>query len=275
MPTIVAAVWKFRSWTKRRSAAPSSQFDFSNVEKGTVEKNIFRVSLADNKVGKPDKAVLLPPVPPTPSVGWTPQIRSVNLPRSGVAVPPIAVKPATRSPQNNEERDRSPPPKYRAAAYADLPLPPLPPIAPSLVVPPPTPPASKKLRVAVTAAPRETFDIPPIPSPRTISSGFLSAAAARTPRTSFSARFSPNPLPRLMVVATTFTPTMEDELSIRTGETLRLLEQFEDEWCLVQRVGRADAEKGVIPRFCPKERPHVSPQRVTTSTFTFGQPWRK
>jgi len=52
---------------------------------------------------------------------------------------------------------------------------------------------------------------------------------------------------------------MEDELSLSVGETVRLLEEYEDDWCLVQRVGRIDAEKGVAPRFCLSERLEVVP----------------
>ena len=60
-----------------------------------------------------------------------------------------------------------------------------------------------------------------------------------------------------MTVVYTFVPTLADELSIKLGETIRLIEEYEDEWCLVQRVGKPDAEKGVIPRFCHQERPEV------------------
>lgn len=53
---------------------------------------------------------------------------------------------------------------------------------------------------------------------------------------------------------------MDDELYISVGETVRLLEEYEDDWCLVQRVGRIDAAKGMVPRFCLSERPEVVPQ---------------
>lgn len=60
-----------------------------------------------------------------------------------------------------------------------------------------------------------------------------------------------------MDVATTFMPSLDDELSIVLGETIRLLEEYEDQWCLVQRVGRKDADKGIVPRFCLVERPEI------------------
>jgi len=62
-----------------------------------------------------------------------------------------------------------------------------------------------------------------------------------------------------MSVGHAFDPSMEDELSVTVGETVRLVEEYEDEWCLVQRVGRLDAERGVIPRFCLVERAEVVP----------------
>jgi len=60
--------------------------------------------------------------------------------------------------------------------------------------------------------------------------------------------------PRLVTVVNSYNPTQPDELFIKVGETLRLLEEFKDGWCSVQRVGRIDAEKGVAPRFCLEER---------------------
>lgn len=77
-----------------------------------------------------------------------------------------------------------------------------------------------------------------------------------------------------MVVATLYAPTLSDELPVRLGETIRMIEEYEDEWCLVQRVGRTH-ERGVVPRFCLTERQEVIPrtgQRISigllqTSTF--------
>jgi len=82
---------------------------------------------------------------------------------------------------------------------------------------------------------------------------------------SFSSRISSRmsigakKLPRLMTVAALYIPSMSDELPVRLGETIRMIEEYEDEWCLVQRVGRTD-ERGVIPRFCLAERQEVIPR---------------
>ena len=100
----------------------------------------------------------------------------------------------------------------------------------------------------------------PIPSPRTSSYGaYAPDSAWKTPATSRprSKSIGGKRFPRLMVVTCTFVPSLADELAIKVGETLRLVEEYEDEWCLVQRVGKPDAEKGVIPRFCLQERPEI------------------
>ncbi len=78
-----------------------------------------------------------------------------------------------------------------------------------------------------------------------------------------------------MLVSTSFKPTRDDELAVRAGEALRVLKEFEDEWCLVQRVGSADAEKGVVPRFCLVDRPRVTKGRPSLSVLTFNGARRK
>jgi hypothetical protein len=73
-----------------------------------------------------------------------------------------------------------------------------------------------------------------------------------------------------MQVTSSFEPSRSDELSLRVGETLRLIKEFEDEWCLVQRVGPPDAEKGVVPSCCLVERPHIIKNRATFSGLAFN-----
>ncbi|EKM55023.1 uncharacterized protein PHACADRAFT_183876 [Phanerochaete carnosa HHB-10118-sp] len=62
-------------------------------------------------------------------------------------------------------------------------------------------------------------------------------------------------LPRLMVVVSTYVPSLPDELHIAVGEPLRMHDEYEDEWCLVQRMVGSDEERGVVPRFCLQEVP--------------------
>jgi len=78
-----------------------------------------------------------------------------------------------------------------------------------------------------------------------------------------------------MLVTIPFEPTRDDELAVRTGETLRLIKEFEDEWCLVQRVGRPDEEMGVIPCFCLVDRPPTIKNRMTLSGLTVNVAGRK
>ena len=65
-----------------------------------------------------------------------------------------------------------------------------------------------------------------------------------------------------------YIPSLSDELSIRLGETIRMIKEYEDEWCLVQRAGRTD-ERGVIPRFCLTERQEIIP-RITGKRISGG-----
>jgi len=74
-----------------------------------------------------------------------------------------------------------------------------------------------------------------------------------------------NAMPRLMTVVNSFIPTLEDELSIQIGDTVRLIEEFHDGWALVQRIGLMDAPKGVVPRTCITDRERSSP------TFNLGR----
>ncbi|KAA1469227.1 hypothetical protein DENSPDRAFT_878753 [Dentipellis sp. KUC8613] len=281
---IAIVAWKVYTCRKRKATrAPSSQINISIAEKGLSEKQAFHLDLTDDDVKDikaPNKATLLPAVPQTPSVGWVPQVRTVYQP-GPLAPLPSAVKPPSRSPRNNatsvqpnqeELGRRSPPPNYRTATTTSLPPPPPPPsTALPSVPPPPTPPASRKQSPPPSLViPRDTFDLPPVPvvSPRTTSMGQPKTPTVRTPKSAISSLFSvksSSSLPRLMDVASTFTPSREDELAVRVGEVLRLLEEFEDEWCLVQRVGPVDAEKGVIPRFCLQERRRTAPHRRFTN----------
>lgn len=71
-------------------------------------------------------------------------------------------------------------------------------------------------------------------------------------------------LPRLMTVVNTFVPNLDDELPIKVGETVRMLEEFRDGWCTVQYVGKFDAAKGAVPRICLRERRSIVPVRKSS-----------
>ncbi|KAI9508445.1 hypothetical protein F5148DRAFT_905578 [Russula earlei] len=235
----------------------------------------------------------LPPAPPYDShVGWVPQIRSVTLP-SGVTVPPVAVTAPERSPDLQSDHPPtpnsgpalspvpSPPPVYRVLGVHPVPVTPTPPASDVIDVPPT--PLRLNLSSPSTVAPtpvRETFDLPPVPSPGpspapTTTTFSQASARSASPRMGLATIFSQKSLPILMLVTSPFKPTRNDELSVRTGDTVRLIKEYEDEWCLVQRVGRPDAEKGVVPRFCLTERPSIIKHRTTFTTFPFKGVRRK
>ncbi|KAI0053956.1 hypothetical protein FA95DRAFT_1568282 [Auriscalpium vulgare] len=283
--------WKIRASYRRKYRAAKGPV---LVEKRKSEKNVYPITLADsNDLSAPHKAVLVPVVSTNPGVGWTPQIREVTLP-NGLMVPPVAVTATPRTATEFGISPKSaqlnydwtpPPPTYGSALLTNIPAPPPPPQQELPDVPPPTPvvASSKSKALSVKVAPKDTFEVPPIPSPSPRSASITASfstnpAVSHGAQTSFGASFPGvgNALPRLMTVVTDFAGTRDDELAIRAGETLRLLEEFEDQWCLVQRVGRSDAEKGVIPRFCLSEREQfVEKQRRTMHNFAFTGVKRK
>jgi hypothetical protein len=266
--------WRIRaSWKhyKTRTAPARLSIAYNRWEKPTL------VSLVNARnFDEPRKATWQPHVPSSP-IDWATQVRCVKLPL-GVALPPAAVTVPNRSPVYQEEYPPtprsgpsvppfpSPPPTYRALGLQNIPRPPTPRDTTGTVMPPPTP-MSRKYSEPVSTPLRSSFDLPPVPSPRSASFN-TSTTVTPAPRTTLAAVFAPKALPRLMLVSTTFQPSRDDELAVRAGETLRLLKEFEDEWCLVQRVGRPNAEKGVVPRFCLVDRPRTIKGRVSLSGLT-------
>lgn len=66
-------------------------------------------------------------------------------------------------------------------------------------------------------------------------------------------------LPRLMTAINRFTPTLNDELALQVGDTVRIIDEYRDGWCLVQHVGRMDSPQGVVPVVCLQERKRIVP----------------
>lgn len=193
---------------------------------------------------------------------WVPQLRA------NVVIPPTA--PRTTKAKQNWEKNLA---KFIAPqknAYGrtkvdsgavEIPItrvmPPIPEKLPVVVLPP-TP-----MKLASLESPLITPDSRSnLLSPR--SSSFdnpinqkLNAAASVVP---MSDRLAQEKLPRLMTVTTTFAPTLTDELPISMSETVRLIQEYADEWCLVQRVGKSDDVKGIIPRSCISELKEMAPR---------------
>jgi SH3 domain-containing protein len=276
-------IWQLRVIYMRGKArtASTARTRFS-LAYGINEKPAF-VSFADaTEDDSPRKSGLLEPAPYDPYARWKPLIRSVTLP-SGVTVPPVAVTHPERSLKVHDELPptpnsglslsplASPPPAYRILGLHTIPIPDPPPESEYASIPPPTPMRRSPGRTISTPV-RESFDLPPVPSPSPRSASFKAITdihAAPTPhRARLASLGSSKSLPRLMAVTTSFDPARHDELRLRAGDTLRLIREFDDEWCLVQRVGLPNAEKGVVPRFCLSERPRLKDYvRFSNSIF--------
>jgi hypothetical protein len=259
---ILAVVfWKIRVWRRRRQNAASNLIHANEKQAGFgAAETRIDLEAAIVHTEKPSKALLLTPPVASSGVGWVPQLKpNLALPepakqRSHHAKKAWETNLAKLIAPATSNRSDSPPsyissidPTFPSA----MPPPPPMPLSPPGQALPPTPPVTLKLN----------FDgIVPPPTQRPVMSP---SAADPNPivarRLSSSSRKSERKLPRLMNVSDAFEPSGEDELSLTVGETVRLLEEYEDEWCSIQRVGRIDAEKGVVPRFCLSERPEVVP----------------
>ncbi|KAF7778994.1 hypothetical protein Agabi119p4_3339 [Agaricus bisporus var. burnettii] len=68
--------------------------------------------------------------------------------------------------------------------------------------------------------------------------------------------------PKLMTVINTFTPTLNDELPLTISDTVLMIEEFKDGWCTVQYLGKDNAAKGAVPRFCLQEHSAVSSHKI-------------
>ncbi|TDL24896.1 hypothetical protein BD410DRAFT_66665 [Rickenella mellea] len=306
-------------WRHKRLAASRSAYEHRNVlveKRSSLTKELY---LGDFQLGHgryPSKAVLLPPVPPTPdlSVGWKPQIRATEIHPSAIPGPKPAKKRASRCPRIKEKfrqtmsslsNQMTPPPSYIIANRSSplsvngppssaprmQPLPPFPPPESSLPEPPsditPEPESRLQPKSFLTLSVIPTPEAAPAPmvSPMRIDSNKAASAPAdiKGPKSggsvtssSFSSSghsstsSSSRRLPRLVKVVNTFPPSQPDELKIKVGDVLRLHEEYEDEWCMVQRVGRHDAEKGVIPRFCIEDRTDVIPSTLPLGANSSG-----
>lgn len=284
-------------WTYRVRKRNNMRSNLSLAGKVTVEKEYHsekRIDFDDISIytEKPQKVVLTPRSSDS-HVGWIPQVKTY--PITDVAVPAPTASPkskstshklqlSVRTPSDDLDVARSPPPSYFAANCGMenqsprlIPIPPSPAVSITQPPTPPTPPANRKTQMSFSSASEQ----PPMPAPTPRSESFAAqdlVLPKESPDMSFDeSRAKDQKLPRLMSVVTTFTPSLEDELPIKIGDTVRMLEEYRDGWCLVQRVGRIDAPKGAVPRFCLQERRGVVPM-MPTRKFSNGslksQGWR-
>lgn len=78
--------------------------------------------------------------------------------------------------------------------------------------------------------------------------------------------------PRLMSVVALFTPNLPDELHIKVGDTICIIEEYKDGWCFAQILGKKDAPKGVVPLVCLQERKRFTHSSLNKSLTSLD--WR-
>ncbi|KAJ8700443.1 fus1 actin binding activity protein [Pleurotus ostreatus] len=242
-----------------------------------AEKATSREAKEDVFAAHPPNPILRPYIPPAESgVTWVPQLRADNtkaLPSPSLEAVEVKEKDLAEqisnaamkqlnslqsSPESSPESspDHTPEPspqplrsRFSVASPVEesveihLPNKPKRRTAASL---PPTP-ATPFLTVAFSVEKPETSvsTFPPTPSPRSESFQNIDVPSRHS-----VALKGKN---RQMVVVHTFEPERDDELGVEIGETLTLVQEFQDGWCLVQRQGQ-DAPKGVVPRFCIQDQ---------------------
>jgi hypothetical protein len=243
-------LWRYRVWNKQKAKRNAAL-----ENKVSTEKNSYtyfgqeKIDLTSSVyVEKPRAVYSSQPSSPESFVGWTPQITAYR----GVQMTPKQLESLKSSPKKYAKWEKAlqlnrqqSPPSYTTSP-TNIALPPSPPESPPYMPPtPPTPPATTKSRSRALTPPSES-----LPKP-TRSSSF---------RTQLHRSGSlSKEKPKLMKVVNTFTPNLEDELTISIGETIRLVEEYPDGWCMIQRK---DSRTGVIPRFCLVDRPPSSESRT-------------
>ncbi|KAF8832445.1 hypothetical protein HHX47_DHR1001539 [Lentinula edodes] len=274
--------WKYRARRRTRNQTesgedalyrPASNTSFASEKQSSLEK--------------PKQAFI--PIPHKGEAAWTPQVRTyLGVPLKNGELPKHVQTAREAQKWRNEP---SPPPSYQEKVdpFHSYPM------------KAPQGPVHKQLNVVTNSQyPTSHFSNPtplpllttvteehtdPLPSPartasfplqhkhsrsRSVSSKHLSgetvtkitpAQARRSRGGSISEKI------RLMYVINTFHPSLDDELPVRIGDCVRLIEEYHDGWCLVQHVSNADSPRGVVPRFCLVDR-QSAPARSRKRSLT-------
>jgi len=259
---LIVIAWKFYTWRKRKQTTQSNQHGlWSPVSNHTLETD------SDFSGVRPRKLVLKPTVPQSPSVMWQPARISPwldpNLPRR----PPTVLTRSSLSTNSTYVDEKG---NIVLAEGGEVDRRQSPPLqsfttTPSSTIPMSQRPASQHSTQSqqdnasynTLSVSKSDIHLETPCSPQRAES--LAGRQAALQPTSVA-------LPRLVTVAQTFPKTLHDELEVKVGDTLRLLQEFKDGWTLCQRVGPADAEKGAVPSCCIAERPIVLVDRTKTAT---------
>ena len=197
------------------------------------------------------------------------------------------MNPMSRGPEDSLYMVGSPPPAYDAANAGESFVIPVPSnLRQEQTQATPTPPATQMFHTKPKRDVPDSLVSPTVDEPLPVASPARSESFAPKelvipvpPASASSTLWSPSSTnsppgdfgsynlraPRLMNVIVPYTPTLPDELSLKVGDTIRLMQEYRDGWCFVQYVGKIDAPKGVIPRICLEERRRMVPVRHKTS----------
>lgn len=223
-------LWRCRTNRRRKEQAHANN---PVEEEDTAEKHIDLNDVAIY-MEKP-RGILLHSNPHDLHPGWVPQIRSQSSEASHITTPEPTekaknkVKPRhiqlTQTPEDSHDMRKGQsllPSKSLAVAnppFLHIP----PPSIMSVTNPPapPTPPAGTSLL---------TQEVPHMttPNPRSESFAIPEAKHGQYRFSNDSHDEQTSSLPRLMTVATAFSPTLADELSIDVGDSVRMLEEYHD-----------------------------------------------
>jgi len=245
--------WRLWAWRNRRRAQSDSSATVNEKRNTSSGKtSLFDLSDVEN-YGRPTTLVL-EVAPPAQEAIWVPQVKPWNpVTRSDELKQATTITVTSpKASSSSASSIRTPPPVYvpgqtpvvdthhlapsdlkSAFDHADTPI--TPHVRDTLMVTSPT--LASPARHASFAYQQQQL---PKPGHVRRSSSSSSAGSAK----------DANRLPRTMVVAQTFAPSMADELTVAVGERIRMMDEYADGWCLVER----GAERGVIPRFCLTER---------------------
>ncbi|KAF8236234.1 hypothetical protein L208DRAFT_662977 [Tricholoma matsutake] len=254
------ALWRCRIKRRRSEQAPAL-VKLAIVEKEHVVESHIDLDDVAIYMEKPERTLAYDPS--DLHAGWVPQIRSQHSTGVVDVYAPIPTSTAknkmkprplhiTVTPPSEDSydlrkslspRDSSIPTKL---SFIHIP----PPISSTISTPtPPTPPVARKPQTNFTSLREEVLQAP-TPSPRSESFIAQEVVLSGQGPSEDSGNDQDSKFSRLMTVVTSFTPSLADELSVEIGESVRMLNEYGDGWCLVQRVGNNNAPKGVVPRSC-------------------------
>ncbi|KAK5086740.1 hypothetical protein LTS08_007153 [Lithohypha guttulata] len=106
---------------------------------------------------------------------------------------------------------------------------------------------------AIAAARATTHNKESYPEPIEMPIPPVSAGPALQHQRSDSSPAASPPEGNVYRILMDFIPSMDDELELRAGQVIRLLHEYDDGWCLAQKLDRS--QQGAVPRTCLAAKP--------------------